>query len=250
MTLEKRSGSRQRLQDAARALFAERGYEATTVAAIVKRAKTSYSQFISHFSDKAGVLAEILTDGWRQINSAIQLATSKISSPRDRLKVTFDVVISYLERDQAFRRLFLMEAATTHEHRKLSPSAGFSDFIKTFDEIFGDMARRGELSTDVQPQVLRSALVGALKGMLRDQLLEQERHSPVSYSESVIRLVFFNFVNSALPIAPVKTTVAEAPQLPTSDELTEGTLEMQLDQRWIERYLSLAAIALSPTGSA
>jgi AcrR family transcriptional regulator len=247
--MDKRSSSRQRLQDAARALFAEQGYEATTVAIIVKRAKTSYSQFISHFGDKAGVLAAILGEGWCQINSAIQLATSKMASPRERLKVTVDVVISYLERDQAFRRLFLMEAASTHEHRKLSASPGYSDYIKTFDEIFEHMAGKGELSVDVQPQVLRSALVGALKGMLRDQLLGEDGRSSVSYTETAIRLVFFNFVNSALQAAPVKAAIMEAPQ-PAADELTEGALEMQLDQRWIERYLSLAAIALGPTGNA
>src|ERR671934_2589591 len=106
-----RRSSRQRLQHAAKILFAERGYEATTVAAIVKLAKTSYSQFISHFGDKNGVLSAILSEDWGHVASAIRLAIAKTASPLGKLKLIIDIVLSYLERDAAFRTLFLIEGS-------------------------------------------------------------------------------------------------------------------------------------------
>jgi AcrR family transcriptional regulator len=244
----KRRSSRERLQEAAKSLFAERGYETTTVAAIVKLARTSYSQFIAHFTDKAGVLSAILRDGWTEIASAIRLATSRISSPLDKLKLTVDVVISYLERDHAFRTLFLMERATTRRNGTRSHNEGFRDFMKILDGIFAEMLQRGDLSADVNPQVLRSALMGALEGMLRDQLLGGQ--AAASYSESAIRLVFSNFMASALATKKPQAPVMEAPEA-AIDELAEAGLEVPPgDQRWINRYLNLAAIALGPPGNA
>jgi len=246
----KRRSSRERLQEAAKSLFAERGYETTTVAAIVKLARTSYSQFIAHFTDKAGVLSAILLDGWTEIASAIRLATSRISSPLDKLKLTVDVVISYLERDQAFRTLFLMERATTRRNGARSHNEGFRDFMKILDDIFAEMLQRGALSPNVNPQVLRSALMGALEGMLRDQLMGSQANARVSYSERAIRLVFSNFLASALTNNKAQTPVMEAPEA-AIDESAEGGLEIPPgDQRWINRYLNLAAIALGPPGNA
>src|SRR3712207_5341683 len=49
-------GARQRLQDAALALFAERGYAAATVDDIAARAGVSQRTFFRHFRDKEEVL--------------------------------------------------------------------------------------------------------------------------------------------------------------------------------------------------
>jgi AcrR family transcriptional regulator len=49
-------GSRARLQDAALDLFAERGYSATTTAAIAERAGVTDRTFYRHFKDKSEVL--------------------------------------------------------------------------------------------------------------------------------------------------------------------------------------------------
>lgn len=246
----KRRSSRERLQEAAKSLFAERGYENTTVAAIVKLARTSYSQFIAHFTDKPGVLSAIVQDGWEEITSAIRLSTSRISSPLEKLKLTVDVVISYLERDHAFRTLFLMERATTRRNGTRSHNEGFRDFMKVLDDIFAEMLQRGDLSPDVNPQVLRSALMGALEGMLRDQLLGGQADARVSYSESAIRLVFSNFLASALAAKKTPAPTMEVPEA-AIDELAEAGLEIPPgDQHWINRYLNLAAIALGPPGNA
>src|ERR1700737_5454096 len=49
------ASSRDRLREAAKSLFAERGFEDTTTAAICRLAGTSQSQLIKHFTDKQGV---------------------------------------------------------------------------------------------------------------------------------------------------------------------------------------------------
>ena len=220
--------SRQRLQEAAKRLFAERGYEATTAAAIVRLAKTSHSQFMAHFDDKRGIL------------SAILLAISKTVAPLDKLKLVTDIFLSYLEREPTFRSLLLIERATTQINGKLQINPGFADFVKIFDDILAAMASRGELAADTAPPVLRSALVGALEGMLRDQLLRAQNGS-APYSESDIRHTFSNLISSTL-----QRNVVPSPRLLPP----ESGLQEQLEGSWVHHYLELAEVVLGPPGQA
>src|SRR5437899_78821 len=110
--------SRERIREAAKTLFTERGYEGTSTAAICRLARTSQSQLIKHFTSKQGVLKE--------------------------------------------------------------------------------MASREELVTGIHPQALRSALMGAVEGLLRDQLLARTSRFPASYSEADMRAIFAHFLSSCV----------------------------------------------------
>ena len=56
------SGFRQRLLDGFAAAIAENGYQKTTVADIVRRARTSRRTFYEHFADKEACFVALLTD--------------------------------------------------------------------------------------------------------------------------------------------------------------------------------------------
>ena len=73
--------SRGRLRESAKALFADRGFEDTTTAAICRLAGTSQSQLIKHFTHKQGLVEAIFEHAWEQINPAVRLATENIASP-------------------------------------------------------------------------------------------------------------------------------------------------------------------------
>jgi hypothetical protein len=60
------------------------------------------------------------------------------------------------------------------------------------------MSENGELAPGVHPQALRSALMGTLESLLRDQLLAKTSKFPASYSDEDIRAVFTRMMNSCL----------------------------------------------------
>ena len=191
--------SRERIREAARALFAEQGYEAATTAAICRLAGTSQSQIIKHFTDKQGLLEAIFEHGWEQINPAVRLAVEKIPSSTDKLKIMIDMVLSFLEKDRELRTLFLLEGRRIRDDgHRIVFVPGFLDFVKTLDGILKDMAAKGELSPQIHPQALRSALMGAFEGLLRDQMLARTCRFPASYSEADTRATIFHFLSSCL----------------------------------------------------
>jgi len=92
------ASSRDRLREAAKILFAERGFEATTTPAICRLVGTSQSQLIKHFTDKQGILEAVFEHTREQINPAVQLATEGIVAARDKLKIikTLDGILKEL----------------------------------------------------------------------------------------------------------------------------------------------------------
>lgn len=191
--------SRDRLREAAKTLFAERGYETTSTAAIAKLAGTSQSQLIKHFTNKEGLLEAIFDHAWQQIIPAVQMATQAIVDPTEKLRILLQMVMNFMEKDRAQRSLFLLEGrrirGSTHV---VAFVPGFREFVRILDGILSAMAEKGELAPGVHPQAMRSALMGALESLLRDQLLAKTSKFPATYNEVDIRLLFDRFLTSCV----------------------------------------------------
>ncbi len=189
--------SRDRIREGAKALFAERGYEATTTAAICRLAGTSQSQLIKHFTNKQGVLEAIFEYAWEQLNPAVRLAIERDPSPTHKLKTVVDMALSFLQKDRDLRTIFLLEGRRIRgDGHMVVLVPGFLDFIRTLDGVLKEMNERGELVPNVHPHAIRSALMGAFEGLLRDQMLARTSRFPAAYSEADFPAVFSCFLSA------------------------------------------------------
>jgi len=189
--------SRERIREAAKRLFAERGYEATSTASIARLAGTSESQLIKHFEGKQGLLEAVFQYSWEQINPALALALEGIPTPREKFKLLVDMVLNFLAKDEDLRKLFLLEGRRVRgDGKRVVLVPGFLEFIQTADGILHELADQGELA--VPPQAMRSALMGAIEGMLRDKILEQTNEYPARFSVADVRKVCFMFFSASL----------------------------------------------------
>lgn len=191
--------SRQRIALAAKQLFASRGFEATSTAAIARRARTSESQLLKHFGSKEGLLRTILQDAWNSLNPALRLATESVASAQEKFRILVEMVLTFLGKDEELRTLLLFEGRRIRRHGEtvvLVP--GFLEFVSIVDGILGQLAEHGELAPDVSPQGLRSAIMGAMEGMLRDRMLAETIHYPASFSDSEMRAIAFRLLASSI----------------------------------------------------
>ena len=191
------TSSRDRIREAAKSIFASRGFEASSTAAICRLAGTSQSQLIKHFANKQGLLDAIFEYAWEQINPAVSLAIEKIASPREKLKIMVDMVLTFLEKDRELRMLFLLEGRRIRgDGHMVVLVPGFFEFVKTLDAVLKEMLAKGELSPRLHPQAVRSAMMGLVEGLLRDQFLAKPSHFPASYSEADVRAVLNAFLSA------------------------------------------------------
>jgi AcrR family transcriptional regulator len=183
--------SHDRLLEAARSLFSSDGYESTTTSAIAKKAGTSESQLIKHFGSKEGLLEAIFLGVWGGLRPALERAVAEAGSPTERLMAFFEMMIRATEGDERLATLLFLEGRRIRRHGSvILLTGGFLQWVDRVDRLLLEMQEAGELRPDLHPQAVRSALIGGLEGMLRDQLLARRADYPASFSGDDVRKIY------------------------------------------------------------
>jgi len=183
--------SHDRILQAGRALFAEDGYENTTTSAIARRAGTSESQLIKHFGSKEGLLEAIYDQAWQRLAPALQRVQEAETSPFDKLRALTDLMIGALERDKEISTLMLLEGRRIRKHGHLVLlTSGFQKLLGVVDGLLKELSEAGRLRRDLNPEAVRSALIGAFEGLLRDQLIAERAEFPAHYTGVELRAVY------------------------------------------------------------
>src|SRR5438270_5057802 len=223
--------SQNRLRAAAKALCAERGYEGTAIADITRAARTSHSQFLKYYSGKEELRREIIEEQWSQLSRSVILATSSLPSATEKLKLALNMFITILEADAEFRTILLLRGGTTMGRE-------FREFVATLDEMVREMRDSGELQSKIDTQAFRSALIGSIEGMIRDQLLANSNF-PAEYSIDQVRSTLDVLIASAADLQ------RQSPVL--QRRLSDTAAAVPAEDDWIRYYLRLADKALVPT---
>ena len=190
--------SHDRILQAAKKLFAERGYENTSTVNIARLAGTSESQLMKHFGSKEGLLEAIFEKGWNEMAFYFR-AIEELPTPVERLHALLDLVINALERDPQLKELMLLEGRRVRkEGRMVMMTNGYLRFAKVLDNILTQMQASGILKPELDPQALRSGLTGAFEGMMRDQVLAQRMGYPATYGVKEMRRVFDAMIGAAV----------------------------------------------------
>jgi len=139
--------SRGRLEQAAFALYAERGFENTTVAEIARRAGLTERTFFRHFADKRALLAAVATEGFRTLRE--QLVTAWEEGGRGRAAF------------ESMGVVYIRFAAANPAHYRVM----FGGFVDP-------QASEPELAAEAEGAF--QALVDALAALQRDAIMRTE----------------------------------------------------------------------------
>jgi AcrR family transcriptional regulator len=191
--------SHDRILQSARRLFATDGYENATTAAIARTAGTSESQLIKHFGSKEGLLEAIFDHSWQRMSAGIGQALEPLSAPRERLVALTELMITALERDKELRTLMLLEGRRIRKHGHMVVlTRGFLGVLGAVDGLLSEMLAAGELRPGLNVEAVRSALVGAFEGLLRDQLLAERVDFPAHFDGKELRAAFLAVLDGFL----------------------------------------------------
>lgn len=185
-----------RMLKAAKQLFAARGYENTSTVAIARAAGTSESQLMKHFGSKEGLLEAIFDKGWEMITERLH-DLDTMGAPEEKIQRLLGSMLLALQTDPLLKELMLLEGRRIRkEGHLIMMTGGFREIIKTVDRLLGQMRESGHLKPGLNPQAVRSALVGTFEGLLRDQVLAARSNYPAAYSTDDIRAIFNNVLGS------------------------------------------------------
>ncbi|GAA4665633.1 TetR/AcrR family transcriptional regulator [Gordonia humi] len=139
------TGAQRRLQliEVARGLFAERGFEGTSIEEIAQRAGVSKPIVYEHFGGKEGLYAVVVD---REMDKLLEMVTSSLTKNRSlyRIQQVALALLTYMEeRTDGFRILVRGESAVG-DNGDTRYSSLLNDAISQVEHILaGDFERRG-----------------------------------------------------------------------------------------------------------
>jgi AcrR family transcriptional regulator len=165
---------------------------------IAREAKSSESQLVKHFGGKEGLLEAIFEDGWKKMGYMFE-AIEVAPSPRDKLRMLLDLFLRVFEQDPALKELMLLESRRIRkEGHGVMLTQGYGRFVMVVEKILGEMAQNGELRSGFTPEMVRTALVGLLEGLLREQVLAARHQMPAAHLTPENIRTIFNVVFEAM----------------------------------------------------
>lgn len=158
MSSKKLTGAQRRAQliEVGRATFADKGYEATSVEAIAKRAKVSKPIVYEHFGGKEGLYAVIVD---REVEHVVEVISAAIASgtPRERVEAAALAFLTYVkERPEGFAVL-AHDAPITASRGNLSSL--LSDVAERVGRVFAVAFKEAGYDAKAAP-IYAHALVG------------------------------------------------------------------------------------------
>ena len=163
-----KAATRQRVIEAARALFDTRGFEGTTIRDIASRAGVAVGSVFTTFGSKGEILSEVmamrLDDLYAELN---RVAPHLRGSVADQFRTMFAVHIEFEYRNA---RLFLAHIAAAYDWT-LSASARPFGRAPKLQQMVRDRLQRGieagQVRPDVDPQEVADLLMAAYAWVFR-----------------------------------------------------------------------------------
>jgi AcrR family transcriptional regulator len=181
-THDDQDGFRQRLLDGLAASIVEEGYRDTTVADIVRRARTSRRTFYEHFASKeecfVGLLAEVNAEMVRWISAAVD----PHSPWQDQVRQAVEAWIAYAESEPAITLSWIREVPS------LGVPACRSDTTEAFVGMIQTLCDTEEMraaGVGPVPRELAVMLLGGLRELAATTVEDGGRISDVS--ETAVR---------------------------------------------------------------
>ncbi len=161
---------RSRLLDVAAQLFADQGFEATTLSDIALAAGLKKASVYHYFPSKVSVLLGVLNDGIADLLSAAREAAT-IEDPAERLDALLAVHLHNFGHKLAHVVVFLFERRVLE--RELGNSREAKAYLRRrreYDELFVDCIRQGQAAGVFRPDdpvVLAYGVLGMLNWMVQ-----------------------------------------------------------------------------------
>ena len=95
---------RERISEAARQLFLEHGFEATTVEQIARSADVAQATFFNYFPSKSAVLGEMTSEVFERIEELVNELLARPATAQDRIGRFADAVATAIEQTRGLAR--------------------------------------------------------------------------------------------------------------------------------------------------
>jgi AcrR family transcriptional regulator len=149
--------------DAAKAIFADKGFEGTSIADIARAAQISDGLVYRYFRNKRELLYEVLRKFYERILLDLETQVFKHDGFAARLETLIRRHLEVFVSDTDLCRLFISEVRTASDYQGSSIQELNRLYTSVLIRIVKNAVKTGEVRSDVNPRLLRDVIFGAIE---------------------------------------------------------------------------------------
>ncbi|HLZ55882.1 MAG TPA: TetR family transcriptional regulator [Ktedonosporobacter sp.] len=190
-TKEEAAITREQLLEAALPIFREKGYGATTLDDIARKAGTTRGAIYWHFGGKAELFNTMVREQYNRSVADFITIFKMDSAPVEKLRTLLVKMISYPEEDSDYRTMLELVSWKTEAFPELAEGIqekvqGTREFIKHIAALIQRGIDAGEIRVSPAPEVVATAAVSLIYGITSTWLLDQSAFSLKAYAEEAV----------------------------------------------------------------
>lgn len=149
--------------DAARSVFAERGYEAASISEIARRAGVVEGTLYKHFENKRDLLFRVLSAFYETLIHDVETGVRAVRGSPDRLRFIIGRHLRAFSADRGLCRLVIREIRPDGDLYGGAVEELNRRYTQAALEALQEGVARGEFRGDVAPAMVRNMMYGAIE---------------------------------------------------------------------------------------
>ena len=188
-----KENTRMRIIDAATRLFAEQGYQQTTISEIAKLVGLAEGSIYDHFRGKEDLLLTI-PDVWvTKAIDELEVQLLGIEGAFNKLRKFLWWYIYYIQSEPMTAKVVFLFLKTNPNFMESVVYPNVRTFYSSLVRIFEEGIESGEMAEDLDPFVARSIVPGTIEHMVIRWLLKEMKYSLFDNLEQVYRSLRWGF---------------------------------------------------------
>ena len=160
---------RDAILQAARDEFMDRGYAATKMVDIARRAGMSVGGLYNHFDNKEAIFVSIMQRASERVTEQMRTVGKTVSQPRARVRRLVETMLQFIEENRGMFLVFhqLADADRAHCRAMVAEKESTRDqLFAVYRAAIADGIASGDLRRDVAPDYQLAFLTGTMHGFL------------------------------------------------------------------------------------
>ena len=169
-------------------LFAEKGYDATSVEEITATVGVAKGTLYYHFSSKEEIFNFLVEEGVKLLKNSISIKTEKLENNIDKLRAIILIQIKVLVKYESFMTIILSQIWGNDGRSQMCRKYVF-EYIQMVEEIVKEGIEKGEI-IEVDSNVIASGIFGFTCSSLIYKMRHNEENLDMMALDKEIEKVF------------------------------------------------------------
>ncbi len=137
-------------------LFAEKGYDATSIEEITATVGVAKGTLYYHFTSKEEIFNFLIEEGMKLLKNSIEIKTEKLENSLDKIRAIILIQVKVIKKYENLITIVLSQIWGNEERNNTCKKYVF-DYIKTIEDIVKEGIIKGEI-INKDPEVLSSEI--------------------------------------------------------------------------------------------